>query len=1381
MKKITYLFVFQFIFFNCYSQWSWKALGPAPYYWKNNVSARVGSMTVSENYNGKGTPALFIAPEGGGIWRGTDIESHNPKWINITDAYSQKITDNILKVRIQNCRSLIVDPNHQNTLYAIAYSWVIKSQDGGNTWDTMPGVGEDVYINKVIVDPTDKTGNSIYCLALPNVLYRWNAALKSWEKTQNKGLSLNTINTIFDCDYTIYNNNFSLYLAIKNGQNVEIWKSNDKGDSWSFLPFSGQPEPNTLRGIDGSIYKPSDNIQYVLISAMHNIRQSGIAIAVYGYRNNGQPNPIPVLAEGTPRYFLLNIYSEYNNSLFPKYNQYAGLNDFNVMSYSYCFDWNSYQNQFYIGGMNEIKTSDLPNYAWKNISSGTNNVKPHEDNHCFAFYKDQVFVGNDGGVYEYNRSKGEWYSLNNSTLQTILPNSVSINPLVPDQLLIGTQDNAIGGYNMEDNKINGLGNDLKWTARTKGACSLISFVLGDIGKLYWNSAGEYIYTAGSVASGIDKKGDFIRRSKNGKDWSCLNTSDIAKQNAYVGEYPLMAINPNNPARLVVGVDRIYESFDHGDSWGNGAISPVLGTQKQSSAIAYTSNDQIWVAYGDTLYVQDNQNNTWNKMEISDGGVTTFSGHINSIVQNPVFPKVKYIATNNQIWRTQDNGLTWENITKNINLSIRKLICVKTHDKSLLFVGTNLGIYYCFDKLFAGACAEYQWHEFNNGLPYATVTDIDYNKLWDYMAVSFWGRGIYYVFLNDVFKSGALNTDDIPKADIIDYNTPISQCVPVHPVGKQCNFKLSLQLNKQQACDANSMVKSISWKVQAVYKGNLYKPLPFTTSGDNFNIFLIPPDIGTYYYINITATIILNNQQVINAEIPKFLVTNDTKLMYNMVQLQVQDDKGAYINYDSYLQNKYGYAYLKDCKGGIYGKADILLPNKKYRVTVQSPTDYEQVMTNYFGISFSSNIEYSCSPFDFKCINKVLPLGQPKQTGKKPGEWIDFISGPEGSGLKLKLNLETKDGCKTSIEMPYSVKQPAAGSDYPIATINDISTNSLDGCNNLYNIVGNNYKLSFGLNLRIPPCNALNLSTIMWRYVIYDKNMKLVSSAAYDSIKVTNPNFIFTPRYIHDFGYIGRVTATITFKDGSTVYTETPNIYLTYPEPYGGKYLMRIQQLEKSNNKYINYNILYNAKGQAVLAPNSQYRFTLMSPDEGLAKAKDLVSSYSYTIPSNCPPKDPLCGGNNATIGEKNKVPVSYSDPDNAWSHFKTGAAGSLLNITLSTNYKNNCLLSKVVPFIVQASTSKSSKEDQESMQLISGNNNINIIPNPNKGIFTITMPGTIINAQVEITDAAGTSILKRNINQMSDKIFNLSHYAKGIYYIKVNTGKYSSTNKVVVE
>src|SRR5438477_6926173 len=93
---------------------SWQPIGPAPQISRNTgtVSGRIRCLTVSSDFDGNQTPAMYIGSDGGGLWRSVDFQSKTPSWINLTDPISESLGAGASVVT-----ALAVDPIRPQTLY----------------------------------------------------------------------------------------------------------------------------------------------------------------------------------------------------------------------------------------------------------------------------------------------------------------------------------------------------------------------------------------------------------------------------------------------------------------------------------------------------------------------------------------------------------------------------------------------------------------------------------------------------------------------------------------------------------------------------------------------------------------------------------------------------------------------------------------------------------------------------------------------------------------------------------------------------------------------------------------------------------------------------------------------------------------------------------------------------------------------------------------------------------------------------------------------------------------------------------------------------------------------------------------------------------------
>ncbi len=692
----------------------WKAIGPAPQHsrFTGLVSGRVLTIAVSTDWNGSNAPALYIGLDGGGAWRSTNFTTAAPFWVPLMDSVVPAA-----RVGAQKVLSIAVDPNRPGpnlplTMYAAVGDpafGILKSVDGGSSWAVLSNQFASQWpIGKIVIDPTDNSGKTLYIYGGDKGVYKSTDGGMNWSP---QIVGLPTTFRVSDLDFTLdQQGRLTLYLGIGYSENDPpgVWKSIDSGDSWTRVPIS-------LSDLGGAQVTAAD-VGTVLLAADHSL---------------GTPNGVFAALTNKTTSSLMNVFTLTQNGFSDSGN---GLRPINVVSgFSFAM---SPEGNLYVGGVNDSRQNGLYQSVdsgtnWTSIDVGSNGLRPHTDQHSWAFFQGKAYNGNDGGIWRFTPlpnngpGPGTWESLSTDSLQTILTQGVCLHPSDQNVCLCGSQDNSIALFT------NG-----EWD-ETGG---------DDNSKLLFDpdpkNAGRYAYT-----TGVSSYQFFSRSDDGGRSWADKSPSDAKTQNASIDWFAPFAIHPVDTARLVVGIDRVYQTPDRGDSWGT-AISPVF-TGKQSTAIAYATNDIIWAAHDQRLFLTVNGggNGTiqnWQEM----GSGNNFGGNIIKIVVDPRFPETVYLATaEGSIWRTPDSGRTWSEITGNLKVGRVNAMALaprKLFEDPLLFVGTSAGVYLLFNQ-----SGTPQWGEFNLGLPYWNVADLQYSSTLSALVAGVYGRGVYLTDLKDL--------------------------------------------------------------------------------------------------------------------------------------------------------------------------------------------------------------------------------------------------------------------------------------------------------------------------------------------------------------------------------------------------------------------------------------------------------------------------------------------------------------------------------------------------------------------------------------------------------------------------------------------------------
>jgi hypothetical protein len=113
------------------------------------------------------------------------------------------------------------------------------------------------------------------------------------------------------------------------------------------------------------------------------------------------------------------------------------------------------------------------------------------------------------------------------------------------------------------------------------------------------------------------------------------------------------------------------------------------------------------------------------------------------------------------------------------------------------------------------------------------------------------------------------------------------------------------------------------------------------------------------------------------------------------------------------------------------------------------------------------------------------------------------------------------------------------------------------------------------------------------------------------------------------------------------------------------------------------------------------------------------------------------------------------------------------NIYLTVTDLNSCTAKDTSVVIIDYSVGLTHLNDSDI--------DIRVYPNPAKDKINLKLSSTLNNAVLTINDISGSTIYKRE-NLKSDLIIiNVKYFAKGIYFIKIKTGKNTIDKEFVVE
>lgn len=610
-----------------------------------------------------------------------------------------------------NC--IAFHPTDVNTIYVGAPAGgVWKSTDAGSTWVEYSAGLTRLGVSSIVIHPT--TPNTMYIATgdrdggdVPGYgVWRSLDGGLSWA-SHNTGMGNRTINELL-MDPANPNN---MVAASSNGR---IYKTTDGGSNWSASSSLG------INPKDIAYHPTNSSIVYASGTEVHRSTDGGtsftqitsgvpggvqrIALAV----SPNQPNWVYILAGGGSG--LIGIYRSTDSGL----NYLTRTTTPNILGYETDGSGTASQawydlviaadptdaNKIYTGALNLWKSNDggatmnCSSY-WVGPSGLIDGV--HADHHVLEFspHSNILYNGNDGGIYATNDEGTNWTDIS-SGLAIAQIYKIGVSQSQEGLVINGYQDNGTG---------------------ISRGTSFITEIGGDGMECEIDPTdANYIY--GSLYYG-----DIRRSTNNGTSFSVIardGTNSINEAGAWVTPYQL---DPNTPARMLVGYDNVWRSNDV-KTPAAGAIvwqkiSAFSGTSNiRSIEIAPSNSDVVYVSrYDNNLYRSINAtaaNPTWTNL----GGSLPVTNEPIDIEIDPADPTHLFIALNNNIYESTNSGGAWNDISGSLpNISLNTIVIDKNSPVDAMYVGMDVGVYYKDNTLA-------DWIPYFTNLPNLEITELE---------------------------------------------------------------------------------------------------------------------------------------------------------------------------------------------------------------------------------------------------------------------------------------------------------------------------------------------------------------------------------------------------------------------------------------------------------------------------------------------------------------------------------------------------------------------------------------------------------------------------------------------------------------------------------
>jgi len=755
---------------------TWTEAGPT------NIPGRITDLAVHPDH----PEVIYAASAAGGVFKSTDFGS---SWTALFD-----------ETNTQSIGAIAIHPTNPNILYvgtgeanssgdSYEGTGVYKSIDAGATWDYI-GLPESYHIGRIVIDPLRP--DSVY-VAATGKLFGTNAA-RGLYRSPNGGSTWDQLLYIDDTtgcvDVAIHPATNTLFAAMWHryrhprerrvgGWTSGLYVSPDLGGTWS-LVSGGLPSPGPDVGRIGVSADPLSSTVYTIF-----FDHPGELIGVYKSINLGT------------------VWTDVTTD------------DLSVYL-SGGFGW--YFGQIRVAPGNPDVAYALGVHLYQSIDGGANwnyaSNGIHVDHHAMYILPsndDRVYDGSDGGVHYTTNGASSWETFHG------MPNTqfyaIAIDRLLPERLYGGTQDNS------SMRTLTGGTDDWEGLLFGDGFYCIVDFTDSDV--IY----AEYQY------------GNLFRSDNSGADWERVMSGMDYNIERHNWSTPVM-MDPSDHSTLYYGSDRLYKTTNRGDYWT--AISGDLTDGEDPGNLVFGTITTIDVARTDpqVVYVGTDDANVW--VTTNGGGAwQDIAGslperYVTRVTVDPYDAAVAYVTFSGytegsylpHIFRTDDFGQNWADITGDLPDAPINDVVVDPHDNSTLYVGTDFGVFSTEDLGLT-------WNLLSDGMPIVPTHDLEFDPVSRKLVAGTHGRSMYQTTMpcpddtdtdGDGYMDACDNCPPIYNPDQADSNYDWS--------GDACDFTCDCTGFGDVNSDGQINPVDVVYMVNFVYKNQDARQQIPTCTGDN---------------------------------------------------------------------------------------------------------------------------------------------------------------------------------------------------------------------------------------------------------------------------------------------------------------------------------------------------------------------------------------------------------------------------------------------------------------------------------------------------------------------------------------------------------------------
>ncbi|WP_313670199.1 VPS10 domain-containing protein [Sandarakinorhabdus sp.] len=664
---------------------------------------------------------IYAASASGGLWKTVNAGA---TWTPIFEKQGS-VSMGAVTLDPKDPNTVWLGTGEQNNVRSSLYGdGVYRSKDGGATWEHM-GLRDSRHIGRILVHPDDS--NTVYVAALGSLwgpgeergLYRTRDGGKTWTRLLRPSKFTGVVevamhpgnpNILYAATFQRERRQWSM---IGGGEEGGLWRSTDGGENWARV---GNGFPTTAVGRVGVTFCP------------------------------GKPDMLYATAVGpdggTFRSTDGGTSWERRNKDIQSHWYYGEI---------FCDPMNP--ERIYVP-TTPLSRSDDGGKTFTNVLK----TQVHADNHTMWINpkdSDHLILGNDGGMYTSRDGGARWTWQSNLPLMQLY--TVAADMQEPFYHVYGgTQDNGSWGGPIGTRFEDGITNeDFLFLSGGDGFYAVADPTDPDI--LY--SQSQY--------------GGLVRTSRKS-----MAQKRIQPWQPQKGEFPPyrwnwsapFVISPHDPKTLYFGANVVFRSRDRGDTWERispdltrqlsrdalplqGKIQPANAIDLHSSTALYGNTHSLSVSTMRPGLLAAGTDDGLIQVSRDDGRTWAKSARFPGVADQKKVGMVAWSSTNEgtlvavfdghqdndfapHVVRSDDYGATWRNITADLPaFGPTKSIAVHPKNGELLFVGTDMGVYFSRD---GGG----HWLSLRSGLPTNSVQGLMVHPRENDLVIGTHGRGFW---------------------------------------------------------------------------------------------------------------------------------------------------------------------------------------------------------------------------------------------------------------------------------------------------------------------------------------------------------------------------------------------------------------------------------------------------------------------------------------------------------------------------------------------------------------------------------------------------------------------------------------------------------------